>query len=97
MEKSWVEWSAAILLGGILLMAGLYVGGCTEKKSEDVRTSQEPSAPGPYGMGSPGTEATRPEEKAQGLEPTSPPLAPATPEAGKEQKKPAQEQTPSRG
>ena len=95
MEKSWVEWSAAILLGGILLMAGLYVGGCTEKKSEDVRT-QEPAAPGPYGMGSPGTEAARPEEKAQGLEPTSPPLAPATPEAAKEQK-PGEKQRPARG
>ena len=96
MEKSWVEWSAAILLGGILLMAGLYVGGCTEKKSEDARTSQEPSAPGPYGMGSPGTEAARPEEKAQGLEPTSPPLVPATPEATREQK-PAEKQRPGRG
>ena len=84
-----------MLLGGILLMAVLYVGGCTEKKSEDVRT-QEPSAPGPYGMGSPGTEATRPEEKAQGLEPTSPPLAPATPEAAREQK-PAEKQRPGRG
>jgi len=96
MKKSWVQWSAASLLGGILLMVGLYVGGCTEKKSDDARTSQEPSAPGPYGMGSPGTEAARPEEKAQGLEPISPPLTPATPEAAKEQK-PGEKQRPARG
>jgi hypothetical protein len=96
MEKSWVQWIAASLLGGILLMAILYVGGCTEKKSEDARTSQEPSGPGPYGMGNPGTEAGRSEEKAQGLEPASPPLAPATPEAAKEQK-PGEKQRPARG
>jgi hypothetical protein len=97
MKKSWVhQWSAASLLGGILLMGGLFAGGCTEKKSEDVRTSQEPSAAGPYGMGSPGTEAGRSEEKAQGLESTSPPLAPATPEAAKEQK-PEEKQRPARG
>jgi len=94
MERSWVQWSAAILLGGILLMVGLYAGGCTEKKSEEGRQSQERSAPGPFGMSGPGTETARPGEKAQGLEPTSPPPAPAMPETSKEQK-PEEKQRPA--
>jgi hypothetical protein len=71
MTSSWKQLSTAILL-----MAGLFVAGCTEKESNESV----------FGMrGGPGSEGERPEEKGRGIAPYSPPLQqPAQPEESKQ-------------
>jgi hypothetical protein len=71
MKSSWKQLSAAILL-----MAGLFVAGCTDRESNE-------SVFGMRDKG--GSEGERSEEKGGGIKPYSPPLQqPGQPEENKQ-------------